>query len=136
MPNLVPIEANVGISDLVGDQTTEIVQAGEAIARGQVYYKDPATAYLAKCDDPNKVDVGGIAITAADANGWFVGITSGTYSVGAAVSIPNDYVLSATAGSICLRSDLVAGNYVVELFNASSTTEGILKLNNTGVTVP
>jgi len=136
MPDIVPVEANVGISDVVGGQTTEIAQAGEAISRGQVYYKDPTTAYLAKCDDPDKLGVVGVAITAADADGWFVGVTSGRYAVGASVSIPDDYVLSATAGSICPRSDLVTGDTVVEIFNAASTTEGILKINNTGVVVP
>lgn len=136
MANLVPVEADVAISDEVGGQKTEVVQAGEAISRGQVYYKDAGTAFLAECDDPEKLNAAGVAITAASADGFFVGITSGQYAIGAAVSIPNDYVLSATAGSICSRSDLVTGDTVVELFNAASTTEGILKINNTGVVVP
>ena len=135
-----PTESLVGLSkSAVGGQRTETAQAGEAIARGQVYYKDSLQsnkAYLAKCDDTTKRAAAGIAVTATDANGYFLGITSGQYAVGAAVTIPNDYVLSATAGSICLRSDLSTGDFLVSLFNATTANEGVVDINNTGIQVP
>lgn len=140
MADLAPLESLVGLStSAVGGQRTETIQAGEAISRGEVYYKDPTQgnkAYLAQCDDTTKRAAAGVAMTATDADGYFLGLTSGQFAVGAAVSIPNDYVLSATAGKMCPRSDLVSGDYLVVLFNAEASNEGVLGINDTGIQVP
>lgn len=139
MADLVPIEANVRISESTGGQRVEIVQAGEAISRGEVYYKDSAQAnkaFLAQCDDTTKREAAGVCLTQASASGYIVGITLGQYVVGAPILVPNDYVLSRTPGKIAPRSDLTTGDTVVELFNVASTTEGVLKINNTGIVVP
>jgi len=139
MADLVPIEANVTISESVGGQRVEIVQAGEAIARGEVYYKnatDSNKAYLAQCDDTAKREAAGVCLSQAGVDGFIVGLVAGQYVVGAPILIPNDYVLSQTPGKIAPRSDLTTGDTVVELFNVASTTEGVLKINNTRIVVP
>ena len=140
MANLAPLESLVGLStSATGGQRTETVQAGEAISRGEVYYKDATQgnkAFLAKCDDTAKRAAAGIAMTATSTDGYFLGLTSGRFAVGAAVSIPNDFVLSATAGKMCPRADLATGDYLVVLFNAEASNEGILSIDDTGIQVP
>ena len=56
--------------------------------------------------------------------------------IGATVAVGTFYYLSATAGLICLYSDLVTGNYITQLGWAPLSTTIRFNQIITGVTVP
>jgi hypothetical protein len=136
MADLTVTEANVGLSNVAGAQT-EVVQVAEAIAKGEVYYKDSSNsnkARLADADGTGTQAAVGIALTAAGADGdYIVGIKSGSYEPGATLSTGQAYYLSATAGKIAPYADLTTGDTVVSLFRATSTSVATVAIDNTGI---
>lgn len=123
----------------------ETAVAGEAIDAGEVVYLDTGDtdangkgkAKLAQCDGTAlQATVKGIAINSAAA-GQVVAIhTTGALTVNSVLTQGVTYYLSATAGKIAPRADLVTGNDVVLLGTASSATSLTVKIDNTGITVP
>lgn len=108
--------------------------AGEAISSGDWLYRDASRTYfLAKCDDPDKATLYGVAMNNA--------ILGGTVYVNRDAAIEADavfakdvvYVLSATAGRIAPEADLVSGNLISIAGVASSTTGLKVGILNTGI---
>lgn len=140
MADLIVVEANVALGTTAGSKTTP-TQAGVTIARGEVYYEDAVDsnkAKLAQADDSAGKYAKGVAITGASADGYFDGVTEGPYNPGVAVTKGVMYYVSGSAGSaggIAPYADLTAGDEIVEFGRASSTSEIIVKINATGITL-
>jgi hypothetical protein len=132
MADLTITAANVA----VGSQTTRIsiVQVGEAVTQGQPIYPDSTTAKYLKADAnvDAKIQVGGVALTAAASNGFVVMASSGSINLGATLTIGTIYVLSDTAGGIMPSADLSAGDNVVILGTATTTALLNLDIQITG----
>lgn len=103
--------------------------AGVAISAGQAVYLDSTTSTI-KLADANALlsaAVVGIAVNSAAAGQPITYQPTGLITIGATVVTGTAYYLSATAGGICLESDLVSGEYVTFLGIATSTT--VISLN-------
>lgn len=119
----------------------ETVTAGETVSFGEPVYQDAAdaseykrcdasTSGTAKCD--------GIAWGYAGDGEQFMllKVSAGTVNLGATLTKGTAYVVSATTGGIAPASDLSSGDFVSVLGVATSTTELMLNITNTGVTKP
>lgn len=123
---------------------TDIVVAGSAtLDNGDIIYRDSASNYEA-----DLADVGALTTSKA----WGVLIEAGTnftvaskvnvlrsgrINTGLSLSLGDLYYVSGTAGDICLFSDLVAGDYVVEFGRVvdatASASEIEVDIRNTGI---
>lgn len=135
--------ANLAITNITltsFNQRASAVQLGETCAMYDVVYKDANNKYsLADCTDPLKAVAefilmgGGVLdnfVLAMPLNGSMV-ITSTPTLV-----TNTQYVLSATAGKIAPKSDLITGNLLTELFRASSTSGANFRVDATGIAMP
>lgn len=125
MANLSITAASVATS--LGSQVS--ATAGVAISAGQAVYLDSTTSTI-KLADANALlsaAVVGIAVNSAAAGQPITYQPTGLITIGATVVTGTAYYLSATAGGICLESDLVSGEYVTFLGIATSTT--VISLN-------
>lgn len=115
--------------------------AGETIAAGKAVYKSSSTGKWMLADanaasaeargsDVNNV---GVAICTSSLNQAISVVTSGDVTLGATMTAGLAYFLSDTPGGVCLPADIGAGEYVVQLGLASSTTVLALKPVYTGV---
>ena len=111
--------------------------AGEAISAGQVVYRDTTTRQwmLAQNNGTGTRVPGGIALNSAGAGQPLAVQTAGSITIGAALTVGDAYYLSANAGGICLRADLVAGDDVALIGIASSATVLALNIQAPGVTL-
>ena len=111
---------------------------GESIAAGQTCYKSTSDKkwYLADADAAGEQDCKGIAVSACEADGAQVVIQkSGNVALGAILTKGTTYVLSDTAGGIMPIADLDSGDTVVLLGTATSTSNLLLHVKNTGAVV-
>lgn len=120
-----------------GDGKIEHGILGAVVTAGQVVYEDDATDTI-KLADSN----GAVALRAAKGialNGGAVGQPvayqkSGPITIGATLTAGADYLLSDTPGGICPDADVGAGEEVVRIGYAQSTTVLVIDIQNTGVT--
>lgn len=94
---------------------TETGVAGAAVTAGQVVYLDSADNKF-KLADTDSATVAarspyGIALHAASASQPLTVQTSGSITIGAAVTAGVFYYLSGTPGGICPVADVAAGDY-------------------------
>ena len=134
MADLTITAANLSIAV---DTGTKIVQFGESVSAGEPVYKKTADSkyWLAQADDDAEVLADGIAITAGAADSYGVIVVSGTLNMGAILTSGQLYVVSATAGGIAPRGDLIATNRLTHLGTATSTSVLEVKIDQTGVTL-
>lgn len=136
MADLSITAANVGINN---EATVRAVQVGEAVTQGQLGYKNTSDGKYYKTDANDteaKAEAAVVFLTPAAINGWSVAAFPGSeIIIGATVVKNTPYAVSVTAGSVCLQSDLVSGNYITPIGTATSTTVIPFKPNATGVTV-
>jgi hypothetical protein len=136
MVDLVVTAANVVISS---NAVKESGTAGVAITAGQVVYKAAATGKYGLADaDSATAEVRqpvGIALNNAAANQPLTIQKSGDITIGATLTAGTDYYLSGTPGAIAPRADLAAGDAVVLLGLAKSTTVLGLDIQLSGVTL-
>lgn len=129
--------ANVTITGTVvrtaGNETTK--NAAEAISPGQLCYTTTSDTYgVADNNASGKTSVAGMAINTAAAGQPVTVATNGaTVSFGAVLTAGQDYVLSSTAGFMCLSSDLSTGQ-TLSLVGWAPTTS-TLKLNISNTTI-
>lgn len=114
--------------------SAQSVIGGEAIAAGLWVYLDLASRRYrrASCTSLATANVAGQALTACDADGgsFILLPRSGTYRPGSDMTRGQDVVLSATAGRMCPRADLVAGNFLTRLGTVSITgTSATMRVN-------
>lgn len=108
------------------DATIESGKAGATIAAGKVVYKASATGKYGLADSNGasaeiKAPVG-IALNDASDNQPLAIIKSGSMTMNAALTAGSTYFLSDTPGGICPDADVGAGETVVQLGIAVSTT--------------
>lgn len=115
-------------------------QAGAAITRGKVVYKDTSDSNKWKLADANvaglpsgaNTDVG-IALQDVSADQYFdVLLEDDDFTPGATLVVNTVYVLSATPGGIAPAADITTGWYGAFLMFAKSTTKAILRITKTG----
>jgi hypothetical protein len=123
--NIIPVS---GYSEYQGT-------AGATITAGQVVYLD-SNSLLQLADNNGAAalaTVKGIALHAALANQPLKIIIAGSLGFGAILTAGNFYYLSETAGAICPWGDLGAGERVSQIGYASTTSNMVLNIVNTGV---
>ena len=79
--------------------------------------------------------IAGISLTSCGIGGFCGIIPIGDLIIGATLVKGTDYYLARTPGKITTHDLLVSGDKVVRLFNAKSTTVGVVKIDNTQVTL-
>jgi len=113
--------------------------AGEAIDAGEVVYLDTTTSTmkLADADSGTTLDAVrtpiGIALNSAGTGQPLTYMTSGDVTLGAILTAGTAYYLSGTAGKICPLADVAAGDDVVALGLAKSTSVLALNIQAPGV---
>ena len=116
------------------------IQAGEALAAYDVVYLLNGKYYKADATTAAKAAAKFIVLDAADADGYVAAFPlSRSVSitiVGDTLTVGVQYVVSANAGKIAPRSDLMSNHYITELFTGSASTVGDVSLEATGIQVP
>lgn len=116
---------------------TETGVAGAAVTAGQAVYLD-ATTDTYKLSDSNSAtaaarSVRGIALHAAASGQPLTIHRSGPLTIGATLTANAAYCLSDTPGGICPAADVGAGEYMVQIGLAASTTVLNVRPIETGV---
>ncbi len=111
------------------------VQAKVAISAGEAVYLDSATGKydLADASAASTATVAGLAVTSADADGYFLYVASELVDLGAILTAGDFVYLSATPGKLCPFSDLVSTNVVTQIGHATTTENLKINLINTEV---
>jgi hypothetical protein len=122
MADLSITAANVarGTGSQVSSGTADV-----AITQGKSVYLDTTTQTikLADADALASASINvGVSLNAAAAGQPVTYQTFGPITIGATVTVGTAYYVSATAGSICLESDLASGDFPLLLGFATSTT--------------
>lgn len=110
--------------------------AGATITAGQVVYRDPTTGKYMLADNDSAtaaaIDAAGIALNGAADKQPLAVATRGPVTIGATLTAGTDYWLSSTAGGICPRADLGAGDTAVLIGVATSTSVLEVDIRNSG----
>lgn len=111
--------------------------AGATIQQGNYLYKDAADNKLKLADATSaaKAAVVGMAITGASDGQPVKYVAAGDMTVDN-TAVGAVYVISATAGKMCLVSDLVSGNFVTIVGGGKTATSMRLAITQLGVAVP
>lgn len=130
--------ANVGVAASATKVT--VIEASEAITRGQAVYRDGTNSNKAKKavnTASASTAVYGIAISESAADGDFIAVaTSGTIISGGSMTKGQLYYLSSTAGALMPYGDLTSSDYINGVYRATSTTEAVLIFENKGIQAP
>lgn len=111
------------------------VQAKVAITEGEAVTLDSATGKydLADASAASTATVAGLAVTSADADGYFLYVSAEEVDLGAILTAGDFVYLSATAGKLCPFADLVSTNVVTQIGHATTTSNLKINLVNTEV---
>jgi hypothetical protein len=116
---------------------TENGVAGVAVTAGQVVYKDSADNKFKLADTDSATAAArspyGIALHAAAANQPLAVLTSGSITIGAALTAGVFYYLSGTPGGICPVADVAAGDYPCVIGVATSASLLKVQIVESGV---
>jgi hypothetical protein len=98
--------------------------AGASITQGQCVYLDSTTntIKLADADAVASTRNVGVALNAAATGQPVIYHIAGTITIGATVAVGTAYYVSATAGGICLESDLSSGDFPTFIGFGTTTT--------------
>lgn len=141
MADLSIIAANFVIDTALPYTVESQYFAGAAVTAGQAVYLDTADGNKLKLSGAGGTAIlattRGIATHAAAIGQPVTVLRKGTFTVGATVAVGTRQVLSATAGSFALETDLVTTNRVTHGFEPISTTKAFCDFiragNATGV---
>jgi hypothetical protein len=120
---------------------TEDLDAGAAVAGGQVVYKEAATGKVKLADNDNATAevraIRGMALHGAGVDQPVRLAKNGAVvDVGAAVLTAGiDYYLSGTPGAICPRADVTTGDDPIRVGMAQTTSHLQLDFNDPDVTL-
>jgi hypothetical protein len=144
MADLVQTAANVLPSGTPTLQKSAF--GGEAFDAGMpVYLKDvtvggKAVKRLFKCQSDGLVTeaacVGIAAASCLAAEQPALYYSAGEVAIGATIVVGTEYVVSAAAGKICPRADLVTGNFYTRLGYGSAAGKIQMDLKATGLQIP
>jgi hypothetical protein len=113
--------------------------AGGALTRGQPAYLDATDGNSGKAGDADAAAsaqiVGIVLQDVADGQPFNYVVEDPDFDPGFSATAGEIYVLSATAGGICLVSDLGAGDYVTVLMIGKANGNVVLRIINSGATV-
>lgn len=112
--------------------------AGATVTQAQVVYLDSATSTykLADCDlSAAAADAVGLCVISTLSGQPIKVIISGSLGMGACLTAGTQYYLGATAGQIVPFSDLTSGNRVIQVGYATTTSNLVVRIVNTGVTL-
>ena len=128
-----------GVSTPDSKSYVEIRVAGGTIAKHDWVYIDTSDNNKVKAADADasaSAVVLGMALHAAS-SGEYVQIAKhgATVTVGGGLTAKTFYYLSTTAGGTAPIADLSSGDYISQVCFATSTTELIIDINNTGIAV-
>lgn len=134
MVDLVITAANVAAG---ANALKESGTAGETITAGQPVYLDSATKTykLSDADAAGKQAVRGIALNGASSGQPLTIHRQGDLTIGATLVAGSRYYLSGTAGGIAPEADLAAGDEVILLGIATSTSVLAVLIHDSGVTL-
>ena len=121
--------------------TTEVVTLGGTVTQGQAVYEDTTTGTYKLADANDTVAtsiIAGVSLTSGVATQKAVIVTGGNYNPGATVAVGTIYALdgAGVAGAIAPVADLGTGDWVSILGIATTTSNILLKINNSSVQVP
>ncbi len=117
-------------------------QAGETITAGMVIYKKASDSKFYKSQNDGTAEESGVGVTmgisltdSVLAGQYFAYLTSGTITIGATIVAGTYYYVGATAGAICLYSDIATGGtkYISIIGYATSTTVLKVAFDATGI---
>lgn len=118
-----------------GTFTKDVGQAGETITAGMGVYKKSTDNKFYKMQNDGTAEesgsgvVQGISLTDSVLAGqYFVFLTSGTITIGAVVVAGTYYYVGATAGALCLYSDIATGGTKYVTIVGYATTTAIIKV--------
>jgi len=119
-----------------GYSYTDLVSAA-TITQGQACYVNASNqAALAQCDGTAiEATFAGIALNSALASQPIRLITGGSLGMGVCLTAGVPLCVGATAGQIVSFSDLVSTNKVAYIGTPSTTSNLVMGINNTGVTL-
>ena len=135
MADLSQTAANVKV---MSNTSPSVGLAGETLTQGQPVYVSGGKWYRCEADSTAaKANCGGIVLTAAASDGYFLyAIPGASINVGATLAVGTVYAVSAAIGAICPVADITSTQYVTVL--GVATAAGTLPLNIivSGVVVP
>jgi len=133
--DLVITAANVAAA--AGAVSKEEWVAGATIAAGDVLYMDTANSNVMKLAQADGTEleatVYGIALNSASADQPVLVARSGDLDIGAALTVAATYILSDTAGKLCLIADLASGWFLSIVGFGTAADNLKLGITNTGV---
>jgi|CXWL01.1.fsa_nt_gi hypothetical protein len=112
--------------------------AGGTVTTGQPVYLDSTDGNKVKAADADaeaSASCVGIAVCDALDEQPVVYQTAGNLGFGAILTKGSAYYVTTTAGGIGLFAEIASGDYVSQLGIASSTSNLVVKLNVTGITI-
>lgn len=116
------------------DDQPEQFLANEAIAIGELFYLDAnSQANVADNTDSGKDEIEGVALTAADAGNYVVGLTidGAILQVSNPLVVGDTYILSDN-GDVQLATDLASTEFLSNFGTVDTTSSIVLQINNTG----
>lgn len=139
MANIAVTAANVLAA--AGAQIDNGRTSTAAITVGQTVYLDATTNTYKLADADLSAAAGklaGVALSATPGTGGqpISVLTGGNYNPGGTVVVGTVYVLSATAGALCPAADLASGMYSNILGIATTASNILVGILNSGVAVP
>ena len=127
--------ANVGVADAAAD--VRIVQVGEAVTQGDPLRVSSNKYYQCNNSAAADANVSAVALTpGAGDEDYVVALFSGTYIVGATVTVGETYVIGDADGEINPIGDLGSGDYVSILGVADTTTTLVFSPKASGTVKP
>lgn len=113
---------------------------GETLLAGQWIYEKPTDSsrlWKAQCDGvAAEFGTLGVVLNGGSVGQWAQYQSSGDITIGGTMVAFTEYYLSAAAGLMCLRSDLVTPNRIIKLGYAKSATVFHIKIEDLGGAVP
>jgi hypothetical protein len=117
-----------------GIKTKQVI--GETLTTGELVYIKPADkkCWLALCGgNSDQINVAGVTLNGGSAGQQLQYQYTGDVTIGATLTIGVEYYLSAAAGKICPRADLVSGNNVIRVGFGKTAAVLTLDIKNMGV---
>ena len=115
-----------------------VYTASEAITAGAVVFQDSTTAKVGLADNTVEAEAVaiGIAITNCSADGDYIVVApDGAEIVSGGTMVAGTYYHLGAQGALQLNSDNISTEYVTGVLRATSTTNGIITLDVTGVQI-
>jgi hypothetical protein len=135
--NILKVNANNIVEWASGSPVTFTITAGEALAAGDICYKNTVANTYLKASATDNTKVGRcIAISAIENGATGLALSSGSYNFGAgSLTIGSNVFLGTSGGSITQSAPTTAGNIQQILGYADSATSVVFNFDNRFVEV-